>query len=418
MSLDQRLREGLQGLDALERAPFPTVIDAVLDQGRRRRWVRRITVAGVALAAAVAGLVIGPDVLDRSSDEPRPALPATGGGTITTVVGTGARWTSGDGGPATEAEIEYPIDLAFDGQGNLYVLEHGNPPFVRKVDTDGNITSVVGPGAPGEAGHLSLARTFSPSGLAVDPDGNVYIGGGDGPDFKYRVIRVDRRGGVTTVAGTGERGFSGDGGPATEATLTNVWDVALDVEGNLYIAGSNRIRKVSVEGVITTIVGTGRRGFSGDGGPAVEAQTSGITGVATDASGNVYFIDYRNRRIRRIGSDGIITTIAGGGTRQGNGCFFGDSVPATQAVFCGPEHLSVDSSGNVYIADTYSHRIRMIDTRDVITTVAGSGVDSYSGDSGSATEASLSEPSSVAIGPDGAIYIADSGNDRVRKVVR
>jgi NHL repeat len=417
MSLNQRLREGLEGLDAFESAPPPKVVGAVLDRGRRLRWVRRITAAGVALAAAVAGFVVAPRMLDRGADEPRPAQPTSGEGIIRTVVGTGARWSSGDGGPATEAEIEYPIDLAFDGQGNLYVLEHGNPPFVRKIDTDGQITSVVGPGAPGEAGHLSLARTFSPSGLAVDPDGNVYIGGGDGPDFKYRVIRVDGRGGVTTVAGTGERGFSGDGGPATEATLTNVWDVALDVEGNLYIAGSNRIRKVNVEGVITTIVGTGPRGFSGDGGPAVEARTSGITGVVTDASGNVYFIDYRNDRIRRIGSDGIITTIGGGGNAPGNGCFFGDGVPATQAVLCGPEHLSVDSSGNVFIADTYNHRIRMIDTQGIITTVAGSGVDGYSGDGGPATEASLSEPSSVAIGPESAIYIADSGNDRVRKVV-
>lgn len=417
MSLDQRLREGLEGLDALESAPPPQVVGVVLDRGRRQRWVRRITAAGVALAAAVAGLVVAPKVLDWGADEPRPAQPTAGEGIIRTVVGTGARRSSGDGGPATEAEIQYPIDLAFDGQGNLYVLEHGNPPSVRKVDADGQITSVVGPGAPGEAGHLRLATTFSPSGLAVDLEGNVYIGGGDGPDFKNRVIRVDTRGGVTTVAGTGERGYSGDGGPATEAALTGVWDVALDVEGNLYIAGSNRIRKVNVDGVITTIVGTWPRGFSGDGGPAVEAQTSGITGVATDASGNVYFIDYRNRRIRRIGSDGIITTIAGGGKTQGNGCFFGDGVPATQAVLCGPEHLSVDGSGNVFIADTSNHRIRMIDTRGIITTVAGSGVDSYSGDGGPATEASLSEPSSVAIGPDGAIYIADSGNDRIRKVV-
>ena len=170
------------------------------------------------------------------------------------------------------------------------------------------------------------------------------------------------------------------------------------------------------QGVITTIVGTASKGFSGDGGPAVEAQTHGIAGVASDAAGNVYFIDYGNDRIRRIDTDGIITTIAGPGTSEGDGCFLGDGVPATQAVFCGPEHLVVDGEGNVYIADTGNHRIRMIDTNGIITTVAGSGVDGYSGDGGPATEASLSEPSGVAVGR-GAIYIADSANDRVRRIV-
>ena len=417
MSLDERLREGLEGLDALELAPPATLVDAVADRGRHLRWVRRITAASVALAAAVAGLMIGPKVLDLVSAEPRPAQPATGERIITTVVGTGARSSSGDGGPATKAEVEYPIDLAFDGQGNLYVLEHGNPPSVRKVDTSGQVTSVVGPGAPGEAGYLDLATTFSPSGLAVDLEGNVYIGGGDGPDIKDRVIRVDPTGDVTTVAGTGQPGSSGDGGPATEAKLANVWDVAVDDEGNVYIAGGRRIRRVDTSGVITTIAGTGIPGFSGDGGPAASAQISRITGVAVGPSGDVYFIDLGNGRIRQIDSAGVITTIAGPGSQQGPGCFFGEDVPATQAVFCGPEHLALDGFGNVYVADTYSHRIRLIDTHDVITTVAGSGVDGYSGDGGPAAEALLSEPSSVAVGPDGTIYIADSGNDRVRKVV-
>jgi len=373
----------------------------------------------MALAAAVAALAVGPMAFDalRSVSERRPAVPAGGRGLIKTVVGTGIPMSSGDGGPATKAAIEYPVDLGFDGEGNLYILEHGSIPRVRKVDPSGLITTVVGPEAGGEASRLDLATTFSPTGLAVDAEGNVYLGGGDGPDIENRAIRVDPSGHVSTIAGTGQPGFSGDGGPATEAELQNVWDVAVDPEGALYIAGNNRIRKVDAHGVITTIVGAGTKGFSGDGGPAVEAQTNHISGVTADGFGNIYFIDYWNGRIRRIDTDGTITTIAGSRTSIGEDCFSGDGVPATQATFCGPEHLSVDSDGNVYVADTYSHRIRMIDTNGIVRTIAGSGMDGYSGDGGPALEASLSETSSVAVGPDGGVYIADSANDRVRKVV-
>ena len=423
MSLDERLRNGLEGLDALESAPPLTVIDAVVDRGRHRRWVRRITTVCVALAAAVVGLMIGPEVLDRDSTEPRPAEPVGAPGVITTVAGTGVKGTSGNGGPATSAQITAPVDLAFDGQGNLYILELGSdvlslPVRVRKVDPSGQITTVAGPGAPGEAGQLVLGTTFGTTGLAVDAEGNVYLGGGDGPDIDNRVIRVDPSGDVTTVAGTGEPGFSGDGGSATEAQLKGIWDVAVDPQGNLYIAGNIRIRKVDTAGVITTIVGTGVKGFSGDGGPAVEAQVDRVTGITVDDVGNVYFIDYRNGRIRKIDTKGIITTIAGSGEEQGKDCFFGEGDPATQAIFCGPEHLDVDGFGNIYIADTYNNRVRMIDAKGIITTIAGSGVDGFSGDGGPAVKASLSELSGVAVGPDEAVYIADSANDRVRKVER
>ena len=424
MSLDQRLREGLEGLDALESTPALGVVDAVLVRGRRRRWVRRVTIAGVALAAALAALVVTPTALEalRGADESRPAEPVGTPGVIKTVVGTGVNGTSGDSGPATSAEINAPVDLAFDGEGNLYILELGNdvlslPVRVRKVDSSGQITTVAGPGAPGEAGQLVLGTTFGTTGLAVDAEGNIYLGGGDGPDVNNRVIRVDPSGDVTTVAGTGERGFSGDGGSATEAQLKGVWDVEVDSQGNLYIAGNSHIRKVDTTGVITTIVGTGVKGFSGDGGLAVEAQVDRVTGITVDDVGSVYFIDYGNGRIRRIDTRGIITTIAGSGEKQGKDCFFGEGVPATQAIFCGPEHLDVDGVGNIYIADTYNNRVRMIDANGIITTIAGSGVDGFSGDGGPAVKASLSELSGVAVGPDGAIYIADSANDRVRKVV-
>jgi len=432
MSLNQRLKEGLEGLDALESAPPPQVVDAVLLRGRRHRRVRRATTGAVALAVALAALVLTPKALDalRSADERRPAFRGVESGVITTVAGTGAPGLSGDGGPATRAEINYPADLAFDGEGNLYILELGYwqlgyPARVRQVDAAGRITTVVGPGAPGEAGRLVLGTTFASTGLAVDAEGTVYLGGGDGPDIDNRVIRVDPSGDVTTVAGTGEPGSSGDGGPATEAKLANVWDVAVDDEGNVYIAGARRIRRVDTSGVITTIAGTGITGSSGDGG-AVTAETGRVTGVAVGPSGDVFFIDLGahipptrpptvgNGQIQRIDGAGVITTIAGVDERP---CFSGDGGPATKAHFCGPEHLWVDPQGNVWVADSYNNRIRVIDTAGIVTTVAGTGVRGYSGDGGSALQAQLDLPSGVAVGPDGAIYIADSENNRVRQVV-
>jgi sugar lactone lactonase YvrE len=423
MSLDDRLRQGLERLDAIESLPSNDLVDSIVLRGRRKRWVRRVVTASVALAAAIAGVVIAPKVLDRSAGETRPALPYGDVGSITTVAGTGVAWTTGDGGRADQAGIEYPIDLDFDGEGNLYILEHGSTPRVRRVDASGQISTVVGPEASGEAAGLDLSDTFSPSGLAVDAEGNVYLGGGEGEDLENRVIRVDPSGDVTIVAGTGQPGVSGDGGPATEARLRRVWDVAVDARGNLYISGQARIRKVDTSGVITTLAGTGEAGFAGDGGPAVAAQLRFVTGIAADKEGNVFFIDYgderSNDRIRRIDNEGIITTVAGPGSFRGRGecAFLGEGVPAEEAELCGAEHLWVDEQGNVYIADTYNHRIRMIDTNGIIRTVAGSGTDGYSGDGGPALQASLSEPSSVAVGPDGALYIADSDNNRVRRVI-
>jgi sugar lactone lactonase YvrE len=420
MSLDERLKAGLEGLDAIETIPPDEVVDSVLSGGRRQRWVRRIAAACLTLAAAVAGLVGVPKVLDLGTGDPRPALPDGGAGIITTVAGTGTAWASGDGGLAEEAELEYPADLDFDGEGNLYILDLGNPSNpgrVRKVDSSGRITTVVGDGAPGEAGEAILGVTFGATGLAVDAAGNVFVTGGDGNSTDHTVIKVDAAGNVTTVAGTGEPGHSGDGGPATDATLGVPWDVAVDASGNLYFSERNVIRKVDASGIISTIAGTGKPGFSGDGGPATDALIHHPSGIAVDNDGNLFFIDLGNGRIRRIDTEGKITTIAGAGTRPRDECFFGEGVPATQAIFCGPEHLDVDAFGNVYVADSYNHRIRVIDTYGIITTIAGSGIDGYSGDGGSALEASLSEPSGLAVSPDGVIYIADSANNRVRKVV-
>jgi sugar lactone lactonase YvrE len=424
MSLDERLKQGLEGLDALEGTPPAAVIDVVLSRGRRSRWTRRLVACAVTIALALAGLVVAPKAIDalRSAGDQRPATPKGDAGIITTVAGTGEPGVSGDGGPATSAQVNYPVDLGFDGDGNLYILELGDSGPVRKVDgSSGTITTVLGQGAPGEAGGANLGVTFSATGLAVDPQGNVYVTGGDGTSTAHRVIRVDPAGNITTVAGTGQQGHAGDGGPASEATLGYPYDVAIDPLGNLYISDGNRIRKIDTSGIMTTIAGTSRPGFTGDGGPAVAAQLDDPTGVAVDAVGNVYFVDRGNARIRRIDSEGVITTVAGagGGTPADRGtdrCFSGDGGPATQAHLCRPEHIWVDPAGNLYIGDTLNARVRMVDTNSIITTVAGNGEQGPPEDGVRATETRLANISGVAIGPDGALYIADSAHDLVRRV--
>jgi trimeric autotransporter adhesin len=421
MSLDRRLREGLQrSSSGIEERQVDLLIAGIVTGARRRRRMRRaVAVAGV-LALALAAAFAAPKAFDaiRNLDRQTPLGPHRVG-LITTVAGNGEPGSSGDGGPATKARLSFPVDLGFDGEGNLYILDLGNPSNpgrVRKVDRFGNISTVVGRGAPGEATRVVLGRTFGATGLAVDLNGNVFVAGGDGNYTNHQVIRVDPSGDVTVIAGTlGFAGHSGDGGPAVNATLETPWDVAVDLSGNVYISVGNRIRKVDTSGVITTIAGTGVKGFSGDGGPATEAQVARPSGVAVDEAGNVYFIDQGNGRIRRIDTHGTITTVAGPG--EGSGCFSGDGGPATEAQFCGPEHLWVDSHGNLYIADTYNRRVRKIDTNEIITTVAGNGEAGPAHDGVRATNETLSKISGVAIGPDGALYVADSGHNRVRKVV-
>jgi sugar lactone lactonase YvrE len=419
MALDPRVRAGLRRASASMPDPLQNVrVSSIITRGRRRRLVHRVRMAIVVLAAIIATAAVSPFVLREirhwnTSEPATPQPPARA--TIATIAGNGLTVSSGDGGPAAQAAVPYPTDIDFDAAGNLYILEHAPPQHVRRVDPSGLITTVVGPGALGDAGTIDLSGIFGLTALAVDAEGNVYLAGGRGSITQTRVLRFDTSGNVTTVAGTGEPGVSGDGGPATEAKLRNMWDIDTDGEGNLYIGTAGRIRKVDTNGIITTIAGTGTKGFSGDGGQATEAQLSRLTGVTADIDGNVYFIDFGNDRIRRIDTDGIITTIAGPG-RPGV-CYSGDGGPATEADLCGPEHLAVGPDGAVYVADTYNDRIRTIDRNGIITTIAGNGTHTFSGDGVLATHAELSEPSGVAVGPDGSVYIADSGNNRVRRVV-
>ena len=338
---------------------------------------------------------------------------------VTTVAGGGTSYP-GDGGPATSAELQYPSRVAIDASGNLFIADQDNM-RIREVGTDGIITTVAGNGTQGysgDGGRATSAEFDFPCGVALDASGNLFIADG----ANSRIRKVGTNGIITTVAGNGFNsgpgmggGYSGDGGPATSAELSWPGDVALDASGNLFIPdeGNQRIRIVGTNGIITTVAGNGTRGYSGDGGPASNAELNYPIDVAVDASGNLYIADQYNNRIRKVGTNGVITTVAGNGT-QG---YSGDGGPATSAELNQPEGVALDASGNLFIADFGNSRIRKVGTAGMITTVAGNGTPSYSGDGGPATSAELQYPSAVAVGASGNLFIADEFNMRIREVV-
>jgi len=281
-------------------------------------------------------------------------------GTITTVAGNGTQGFSGDGGPATSAQLHYPSGVALDTAGNLYIADVGNT-RVRKVDhATRRITTFAGNGTVGDSGDggpATSAQLISPSSLAVDTAGNLYIGDSN----TNRIRKVDHvTATINTVAGNGTYGYSGDGGPATSASLSNPVGVAVDTARNLYISesNSNRVRKVDhATGKITTVAGNGTQGFSGDGGPATSAPLFLPWGVAVDTAGNLYLADLGTARVRKVDhATGTIITVAGNGT-QG---FAGDDGPATSAQLDNPAGVSVDTAGNLYIADRLNARVREV----------------------------------------------------------
>ena len=334
-------------------------------------------------------------------------------GAITTVAGTGVTGFSGDGGPATSAKLGAGpgtgavLGVAVDNAGNLLIVDGGNK-RIRKVNAAGVITTIAGGGgATGDGGLATRAQVF-PGSVAADSAGNLYIAQG------ASIRKVNTAGIISSVAGTGLPGFSGDGGLATSATFI-ASNVALDGAGNLYIADSlnQRIRQVNAAGIISTFAGTGTQGFSGDGGPATSAKLALPQGVAVDSAGNVYFADGFNARIRKVDTAGTITTVAGNGSPLG----LGDGGPATSAGMI-PTWVTVDTAGNLYIADSGSKKVRKVNTAGIISTLAGGALNRGlgNGDGGPATSAVLSAVSAVAVDSDGNVYIADPGDDRIRKV--
>lgn len=336
-------------------------------------------------------------------------------GIIQTIAGTGEQGYAGDGGSAMAARLSEPFMCVFDAQGHLYVAEATNH-CVRRIDTQtGAITTVAGTGELGYSGDgiAATQATFNqPYSLDIDDNGDIYI-----VDRLNAVIRkVEAATGIiSTVAGTGEPGSSGDGGLATQAQLREPNDCFLDRRGGLLIADiqDQRIRRLELtSGIITTLAGTGEKARSGDGGPALEASIFGARAVCMDSQGNTYICEREGNGLRKIDPHGVMSTFAG----TGEGGYDGDGGPALTATWGAPKALRCDHHDNVIVVDTENHAIRRIDaTTGIVTTLAG-GRQGGQGDGGYATEAGLDRPHGCSIDAQGNIFIADSNNHRVRVV--
>ncbi len=354
-------------------------------------------------------------------------LKGTGAGIhrIETFAGTdnlGFPGFSGDGGPAIEALLNTPHAVVSDSHGNLFIADSFND-RIRKVSPDGIISTIAGTGSgggSGDEGPATQAQLNFPGDIATDSQGVIYIADAG----NHRVRRLDPEGTITTFAGSGVEGFSGDGGPATEARLDFPIGVAVDPQGFVYIVDSNnhRIRGVTPEGIITTFAGSGSAGlgngaYSGDGGLANEARLNNPLGMGLDAQGSVYIADSGNHRIRRVNPEGVTTTFAGSGTEG----YSGDGRSPVKAQLRTPRGVTIDPNGIVYIADSGNHRIRRVNLDGIMTTFAGPVGSTLeqsgdSGDGGPAAEARLNFPTSLAVDAEGLVYIADSGNHRIRVV--
>ena len=350
-------------------------------------------------------------------------------GSVSTVAGAGTPGFSGDRGSPTEAFLNEPYGLSVDGAGILVIADRGNN-RIRRIAEGGErrltpigvslgpkvITTIAGNGQLdfiGDEGPATAARLRSPSAVVSDASGNLFVA----DSANHRIRRVDRAAGtISTVAGTGRAGFAGDGGLAAEALINFPQGLAIDGAGAIYIADTenHRIRRIDPVGVIRTFAGTGVAGYSGANGRAESALLSHPTGIAIDRQGNVYIADTGNHRIRRVAAEtGLITTVAGNGGTN----FSSDERPATEVSLNSPRSVAVDSSGNLYIADSGDDQIRRVDFRtQIIQRIAGTGERTFYGDGGPALAAALNFPLSVAIDRAGAVLILDSFNHRLRHV--
>ncbi|HSY76921.1 MAG TPA: NHL repeat-containing protein [Bacteroidia bacterium] len=332
---------------------------------------------------------------------------------INTIAGDSTAGYNGDGISSNFAKLNQPSSVATDASGNIYIADFSNN-RIRKVNSSGTITTIAGNGTAGykgDGGPAVSAEIDEPYSITIDKSGNLFIA-----DYYYNIIRkVNTSGIISTVAGNGTRGYSGDGSPATSAQLYWPSGIAIDKSGNIFIADcfNSRIRKVDAStGIITTVAGNGTRGFSGDGGLATAATLNKSNYVIVDDSDNIFIADTWNNRVRKVNNKtGIITTIIG------SVCgFSGDGGLASAAKLYYPEALAFDQSGNLYIADSYNKRIRMVNTSGIINTVAGNGSAGYAGDGGKATLAQLRNPVGVTTDASANIYIVDWHNNSIRKV--
>ena len=333
-------------------------------------------------------------------------------GTITTVAGGGKML--GDGGPATAAQVS-PDALAADSSGNLYIAEFYR---VRKV-SGGIINTVAGNGqlnfgVPADGSVATQAPIIAGS-VAVDSGGDIYIGEGGGvySNAGGSVLKVTPDGILHVVAGTGTPGFAGDGSAAASATVDQPSSVAVDSSGSVYFADefNNRIRKIA-SGTINTVAGTGQAGWAGDGGPALSAELLQPQSIAVDSAGNIFGADSNTGVVRKITPAGTISQYAGSGTYS----YSGDGGPATLANLYLPVAVAADSAGNVFVADSHNNRVRKIDPKGNIVTIAGNGFPGFSGDGGPAASARLYAPNALAFDASGNLYISDAGNNRIRAI--
>jgi sugar lactone lactonase YvrE len=321
--------------------------------------------------------------------------------------------------PSARAEavaLAQPTGLALDGEGNLFVTDIGTHRLL-KLDRRGALSVVAGTGEGGFNGDGRLAtaaRLFAPHDVALDAGGNLLIA----DTYNHRVRRVDRKGIITTLAGNGRGGYAGDGGPAAKASLNNPQGIALGRDGTLFIADTYNhvVRRVDPAGTITTFAGT-EAGLAGDGGPANRAQLSLPMAVAVAPDGSVAISDAGNNRLRRVDPAGRIETVLGTGPGSGTAGagFAGDGGPVAKARIFAAADLEINAAGELFLSDSGNNRVRLI-SKGVITTVAGSGAAGAGGDGGSALAAALDAPQKIALGPDGSLYIADRANHRVCRV--
>jgi Secretion system C-terminal sorting domain/NHL repeat len=331
---------------------------------------------------------------------------------INTIAGNGSTGYSGDGLAATAAAISDPGGLAFDHFGNIYIGGYYNN-TIRKVSPAGIITTIAGNGTggfSGDGGPSTAALLSYPTKIALDPSGNLYIA----DQLNNRIRKISTTGIISTVAGNGSVGFGSDGVAATSTSVFHPTGVCLDASGNIYIAdcANNRIRKVSTSGIISTVAGNGFTGSGGDGGMATAAQLYQPFGVTVDATGIIYIADQQNNKIRKVSTSGIITTSAGTGVSG----FSGDGGMASAAQLSTPGAIILDNAGNFYIADQSNHRIRKVTSTGVISTIAGIGSPGFSGDGGPAIAAEFNALNEIQFDTSWRLVICDNTNHRVRRI--
>jgi len=338
--------------------------------------------------------------------------PCDNPGTICTVAGTGKSLFDGDGKQALLTSLYYPLDIEFDSAGRPLILDFNNL-RVRRVNDDETIETVLGldfEAFPEEGALATQTALHHASDIEFDPQGRLFVAGDHAP----LVFLVDTDNTVHWVAGSGDFGNDGDGGPALEARLNTPWGALPDGQGGVYISDleAHVIRYVDSQGVITTVAGTGTAGYSGDDGPGAQAQLDGPTHMALDAQGRLFICDTNNHAIRRLDRDGVIRTIAG----TGEAGYSGDGGPAVSAALNQPFDVRFSPQGDLYIADRDNNVIRRIDSAGNIETVVGTGGRGFAGDGGDARECMLNRASGIKFAPDGSLWIADTYNQRVRRV--